>query len=159
MIVHEKGDRYDGSHRVVYYAPDEDGQCVPSQEKSDFDEQISSYYELREVELLRLQARLLDNEISPVGFFIEYCNMTVQDTASRMRMSQGKVRKHMTPKGFEGLKVRTLQRYARVFDAAVGDFFQFTHVAEGLEANEERFLDRLVQKVNISSLAKREESR
>lgn len=149
MIVREKGDQYDGRHRVVYYTPDEQGRCTPQHVKSEFDDQIASYYELRVAELQRLQERLLSGEISPIGFFIQYCNMTVQDTAARMRSSQSKVRRHMTPDGFERVKVATLQRYARIFDIAVGDFFQFTHLTGGLEAGVERFHQRLIQKVTV----------
>ncbi|NOZ01885.1 MAG: hypothetical protein GXP54_08360 [Deltaproteobacteria bacterium] len=150
MIVRENGDRYDGSHRVVYYAPDEQGRCAPQHVKSEFDEQIESFYELREAELERLQGRLLAGEISSIGFFVHYCNMTVQDTAARMRTTQGRVRRHMTPEGFGGLKVRTLKKYAKLFDVAVADFFQFTHIAAGMNATAKRFHERLIQKVQVT---------
>lgn len=149
MIVREKGEQYDGSHRVVYYTTDDSGKCVPEHVKSEFDEQIASYYELRVAELARLQDSLLKGEISPIGFFVQYCNMTVQDTAARVRTSPGKVRKHMTPKGFETVKVGTLLRYARVFDIAVGDFFQFTHLAGDLPATVQRFHDRLIARITV----------
>jgi len=150
MILRDEREQYDGSFRLVTYATDDDGKCVPELTKSDMDDVIDSYYVLRAEELERLQKQLVEGGLSPIGFFIRLQNMTVRETAPRVGVSMGRVKKHMTPEGFAGVKVKTLQRYAQVFDVAVADFFQFTRIVGNLEAKTKQYSNRLLQYVTVS---------
>lgn len=150
MIISDKREKYDGSLRIVMWEKDEDGKCVSRLEKVEFDEDINLYYAQKEKELRRLQRNLFAGEISPISFFMQFQNMTVTDTAARVRLSAGKVRKHMTPEGFDGIKVETLKRYAKVFDIVVSDLFQFTHLTGELDVEMDATKDRLVQRLTIS---------
>jgi hypothetical protein len=60
------------------------------------------------------------------------------------------VKKHLTPKGLDTIKVEQLRRYARIFDIAVSDFFQFTHVPENVTVEVEKYQGRLIQNVSIA---------
>ena len=151
MIVHEKRETYDGGWRLVLYETGADGTCAPRLTRSDFDEQIDSFYAQRADERTRLTARLLAGEISPVGFFMDYWNMDVKDTAARMRLRPSAVRRHMTVRGFERLRVETLKGYARLFDVAVADFFQFLRLPEGVDAEVRNLNDRLFQQVTVAA--------
>jgi hypothetical protein len=150
MIVRDKRETYDGGWRLVRFETGPDGTCAPRLASSDFDEQIDTFYAQRVDERTRLTARLLAGEISPVAFFMEYWNMDVKDTAARMRLRPSAVRKHMTARGFERVRVETLKRYARVFDIAVADFFQFLRLPEGIDAEVRNLNDRLVQQVAVA---------
>ena len=150
MIVSSKPDSYDGSWRIVLYEVDKNGRCEAQLTKPELDDQIPSYYVQRDLELKRLEQALTAGEISPIGFFMQYHSMDIKDLAARMRLSRGAVKKHLTPKGFARVKVEALQRYARIFDIAVSDFFQFTYVPEALGVEQSRHLERLLLKVTIS---------
>ena len=149
MITWEKGERYDGSHRIVGYEPGEDGKLRERARPSDLDEEIATFYEQRRLEMERLRRRVLDGEISPIALCMIYQQMTESDLATRVKLGRRAVRKHLTPEGFRDLTVERLQRYARVFDVAVADFFQFLHVGEGVTLHEERRGERLYQLLSV----------
>jgi Cro/C1-type HTH DNA-binding domain len=151
MIVSSKREEYDGSFRLVLYETDSAGKCVPKYTKSDFDEQIDTYYTQRATEFDRLKTALFKGEISPIGFFLEYYHMNLKDLAARIQLRPGKVKKHLTPKGFASVNVATLQKYARIFDTNVADFFSFTFIPDGLSIESARYHDRLLQEITILS--------
>jgi len=150
VIVSSKPEKYDGSHRLVMWEMDEDGRITSRLERAEFDTELDMYYEQRAKELVRLEKLLLAGEISPVGFFISYQSMTVRDIAARVRLSQSRVRSHMTPAGFEVASVQMLKRYAKVFGIAIADFFQFIHLTDELRVEAEHSPGRVVQRLSIS---------
>lgn len=150
MIIRRENERYDGSHRVLMYETDEEGRLVERQRKSDLDDQISTFYEQRTLELARLRRQLLDGAISPIALCMAYQNLTVADLASRVKLSKRQVKRHLTPAGFGEVTVAVLQRYARVFDLAVADLFQFVDVGEGVEVRDEHRRERLIQLVTVA---------
>jgi hypothetical protein len=150
MIVSSKLEQYDGSWRLVLYDTDQDGKCNPKYTKTEFDEDIGLYYVQRDMELKRLQRELYAGQLSSVCFFMKYYHMDIKDLAARMKLRKSTVKKHLTPKGFDTIKVEELRRYARIFDISVGDFFQFTHIPEEVSAHVERYDGRLLQHVSIA---------
>lgn len=151
MIISEKADKLSSPSMAVMYDADADGKCVPTYKPAEFNDEIAVYYEQRAMELKRLYGRLLSGDLSPVGFFVEHQRMDVKDVASRARISQSAVKKHMTPGGFNNVKVEILARYARIFDISLADFFSFVFVADDLIVESERHRDRLLQQLKISS--------
>jgi transcriptional regulator with XRE-family HTH domain len=150
MIISEDRDRYDGSFRLVLYSADSTGQCRAETRKSEMDDQIDSFYAQRQVEFERLKHQMLRGEISPIGFCLTYQNMTAADLAARMGLSRRQVKRHLRPKGFAAVTVEQLQKYARVFDVGVADFFQFLVEGKGVNVSVEQSADRLVQHVGTS---------
>jgi hypothetical protein len=150
MIVTGKRTEYDGSWRLIQYDTDEEGRAEAQLAPSHLDDVIDSYYVQREKEFHRLHAELLAAAITPIGFFMRWQHMTVPDVAARMKLRQSTVKAHLTPKGFERIDVRTLRRYARIFDVSVGDFFQFTELDGDLSVDVQHSADRLVQHVKVA---------
>ena len=150
MIISEDRERYDGTFRLVLYSADDRGHCRAEMCRSEMDDQIDSFYAQRQLEFERLKQQLLGGEISPIGFCLTYQNMTVADLAARMRLSRRQVKRHLRPKGFATVTVEQLQRYARVFDVGVADFFQFLVEGKGTSVSVEQSADRLVQQVVTS---------
>jgi hypothetical protein len=150
MIISSKREQYDGSWRLVLYETDPDGKCHPKYTKTEFDEYIGTYYVQRDMELKRLQKELYTGHISPVCFFMTYHHMDLRDLASRMKLRKSTVKKHLTSKGFDAIKVEELRRYARIFDISVSDFFQFTHIPEKVSVQVDRYDGRLIQSVSIA---------
>jgi hypothetical protein len=150
MIVSSKRTEHDSSFRIVLYDTDAEGNCVPSYTLPECDDEIDSYYAQRAIELERLRGELLEGRISPVAFFTELQHMDLKDLAARVKLSPGKVKRHMTPAGFDGVKVEVLKRYARVFDVAVADLFGFTFVPDEVQVQTETHHDRLLVDTRLS---------
>ncbi len=151
MIITETPEQQKHPHRFLMWDADENGKCVSSLAESEFASDIHLYYEQRAKEVRRLLVRLTDNEISPVYFFMDYQQITVKDLASRVRVSASTVKKHLTPDGFKKVSIEILQRYARVFDIMLADFFNFTLVPDDINVKNTRHNNRLLQKTTITA--------
>ena len=151
--IEGKGAKYDGNWRLVMYETGPDGRCSPELRKSDMDAEIAVFYQQRQKEFARLHGRLFAGELSPVGFFIELQRLSPQEVAVRMRLRPGVVKRHATPAGFESVPIETLRRYARLFDVAVADFFEFVELAEDLTSSVRQGQGGLVQHVCVAPAA------
>jgi hypothetical protein len=151
MIIKSDEAGYDGSFRLVVYTRDDQGQTVAQRVKSDMDDQIATFYDQRKQELDRLRRELIGQRISPISLLMQYQNMTHSDLATRMKLSKRKVRRHLTVEGFKEVTVDQLQRYAKVFDVAVCDFFQFILLDPGLSYQARNECDRLVQMLEMKA--------
>ena len=153
MIVQGKRAKYDGGWRLVGYETGPDGKCAPELRKSDMDAEIGVYYQQREMEFTRLHGRLFAGELSPVGFFLELQRLSPEEVAKRMRLRASVVKRHSSPAGFEQVPIETLRRYARLFDVAVADFFEFVELAEDLTSSVRQGQGGLVQHVCVAPAA------
>jgi len=150
MIVRSSGETYEGGRRLVLYEVDEAGKCVPTLQKSMFDQDIETFYEQRAKELARLEREVLEGKISPLALYMGLYRLTADDIAARARVRKSLVRRHVTAEGFRSARVDTLERYAAIFDATVADFFQLTHISDGLEVEVERAEGGSVQRVTVT---------
>ena len=150
MIISNKIEKVDDGWRILLYDTNEDGKCAPSLRRSDSHEDINIYYAQQAKRLDALVEKLIGNEISPLGLFVDYFRMSVKDLAARAKLSPSSVKKHLTPAGFAKAKVDDLQAYARVFDITVSDFFVFIHLPHDLKCEAKKFNNRLVQQVVIT---------
>jgi hypothetical protein len=150
MIVRSTRERYGGGFLVVQYEPDESGRCAPRVTESAFDDQIDTYFAQQAEILQRMEARVLAGEISPLALFMELNRMTVVDAAARLRLRRSAVRAHLTPRGFRRARVETLERYARLFDVSVADFFHFTHLEDDLAFQVAHSPGRVVQRLDVT---------
>ncbi len=149
MIIREKTEQYDGSHRVLMYEADDAGGLREESRASDLDDQIGTFYEARKLEMDRLRRKVLDGQISPIALCMTYQQMTVPDLAARAKLSKRVVKRHLTPTGFREVTVTILQRYARIFDLSVADLFQFLDVPEGIVVRDEHRQERLLQIISL----------
>ena len=83
--------------------------------------------------------------------FFEYHNMNLKDIASRLKCSVSTIKKHFTMQGFMRINVKTLQKYAIIFDVSVGDFFQFLHVNDKISVSLNKTKNRIIQDITIST--------
>lgn len=152
MINSNKIEKYDDSHRIVLYESNESGECVPKVTEPEIASDLAdSYYEARNDVWVKLRKDLKAGEISPIRLFLEYHNMSIKDVAARAKVSPGTVKKHLTMKGFLNMKLDVLQRYARIFDIPVGDFFNFHYIEESLSIKTDVYSNRLFQDITINS--------
>jgi hypothetical protein len=71
-----------------------------------------------------VREKLSKSEISPVHYFMVIEDLTASELASRTGIPARRVKKHMTFKGFEQVRVRDLAAYAKVFNVPVANLFQ-----------------------------------
>jgi transcriptional regulator with XRE-family HTH domain len=157
MIIRQKSEGYDGSHRLVAYERDDNGGLREESRASDLDDQISTFYEQRALEMMRLRRQVMEGEISPIALCMTYQQLTLSDLAARAKLSKRVVKRHLTMDGFRDVTVATLQRYARIFDVAVADFFQFVDVPAEVDVREDRKAERLLQVLTLVVDAARSE--
>ena len=149
MIISTKTRTHDEPFRMMMYHEDEAGRCTPSYVESEHVENIEAYYLQQSMQMQRLHKEVIEGRISPVAFFVEYQRMDIRDVAARVKLRPGQVRKHMTMEGFSKARVADLQRYARVFDIAVSDLFDFTFVDENITVDSTRFHNRLIHQATF----------
>jgi len=149
MIIRETRDRYDGSFRIVLYEKAEDGSLGPAMTRSMNEDLIDVYFQQRAEETAKLLDQLKSHQISAIGYYAALHALEPAMLAPRVRLSKRKVVRHMTWEGFKGASVEVLQRYAKVFNVAVGDFFTILALPEGAEADAETSADRALQQLRI----------
>jgi hypothetical protein len=143
-LIKKDPEKLDEPFCLVLYDTDSEGRCVPSYKASEYNEDIGVYYAQRAEELKRLHSEVLEGRISPVCLFFHYQHMTLGDLAKRVGLRPGLVEKHMTPNGFKSATVEQLQKYAKVFDVTVADFFEFYFISDEIVTKSAKHLDRLI---------------
>jgi hypothetical protein len=66
--------------------------------------------------------KVLNNQASPLLFFIESGLMNIEILAGYTRFWKWQIRRHLKPAIFKNLSHKKLQRYAEVFNVSVDDF-------------------------------------
>ncbi len=74
--------------------------------------------------------RVIDNEASPLLFFMEYRLMDLSLLAAYTGFWQWQIKRHLKPGVFKDLSEQKLKKYAAAFNVAVGDL-RHMHVHEG----------------------------
>jgi hypothetical protein len=74
----------------------------------------------------KAKQKVLDNEASPVLFFMEYRLMDVATVAAYTGFWQWQVKRHMKPAAFHKLSESKLKRYAEAFNIAMEDLKTMT---------------------------------
>jgi hypothetical protein len=154
MIISDEVEKFDESTRVIMFDKDEKGECVPKKtglvlsSNSTFN-LGEEYYKTRHNELMRLKEDLLNKKISPVKLFIDYFLMDAKDVASRVQIPFSKLKKFSTYEGFKNIDVKTLIKFAELFDIGVADFFQMIYVDKISKIDSKNLHDRTLQELKI----------
>jgi hypothetical protein len=112
-------------HQVVLYTEKEDNSFGPVQTGSYISKNYIDDYRFKHKNLDdSLLEKLQKNEISPIFYFMTMEDLTVSDLAGRVGISAYKVKLHLTPEGFVKMKLKTLKRYAEVFNIPLANMFQ-----------------------------------
>ena len=151
MINPDKVEKYDQSHRIVLFQTDSKGNCEPKVSVPEIaSELVDSLYEVRSDVWKKYKEELNQGNVSPIKIFFEYYGMSLKDTASRLKCSISKVKKHLTLEGFKKMDIKTLLEYAKIFDVSAGDFFQFLYIDDKVKVDVKKSKDRLIQDIIIS---------
>jgi hypothetical protein len=124
--VPQDGKRIMKTH-LVHYALNDEGEFekIPS---SGWDPGYYAALNLKEeYKELAAQARerVRNNLSSPLEYFMYHASLDIVGLAQFMELSRRKVKKHLTPRGFEKLDDETLERYAVVMHTDVETIKKF----------------------------------
>jgi hypothetical protein len=120
-----------GDRTFVVYVEKEDGSYGPVETgsvmvKEYFDDFLTKRHHLE----AGLRADLTAGRISIVAYYAALLSMGEGDLAARIGVSRRRLRAHMTPRGFAGLRLETVRRYAEIFDVPVANLFQIIDEAD-----------------------------
>jgi hypothetical protein len=106
--------------QLILYVEKDDGTYGPMQTGSYLTKNyIDDYFEKRNRLEVTLREQVKRNEISPVAFYMTLEDLSVAETASRVGISQRKIKKHMSPQHFRKIPASVLDKYAEVFNVTV----------------------------------------
>jgi hypothetical protein len=78
-----------------------------------------------------LRERLINNEITSIYYYMVLEEMTVSELASRAGIGKRRVKSHLKPENIRKISVDELQKYSRVFNVPVANFFQIILTSTG----------------------------
>ena len=77
-----------------------------------------------------LLQQLKQDKISPLYYFMMIEGLTPSELAARAGISTRRVKKHLTPRGFQKISVAGLKRNAGIFNIPVANMFQIINTVE-----------------------------
>jgi len=152
MIISDEIIKFDNSYTMVQYKTDKNGNAeaiVDSPPVAGKLKHGDDYYQAKATELKRLTDEFLKGNISPIKLYVDMQNLDYKDLASRIKLPPSKVKKHLTPEGFKKVTVDLLQKYAKVFEVTIADFFHIISLKKGINIEEKKINDRLIQEITI----------
>lgn len=104
--------------------------CYAVNEKGEYTTELSTGWEpktialtnaIEEIEqrIANAKQRVQNGKTSPIEYYMELHKMDVPILASYVNMWQWRVKRHFKPSVFQKLSLKTLQKYATVFDVTV----------------------------------------
>jgi hypothetical protein len=117
--------------QVVLYAEKGDGTYGPFQTGSFMaGNLISEHFKITGNLNKSLLEQLRNGEISPLFYFMTIEGLTVPELAGRTGIAKYCVKKHVTPKGFQKMRISSLKRYADVLNIHIANMFQIINTIE-----------------------------
>lgn len=118
-------------HQVILYAEKSDGSYSPIQTGSYMaGNHISEHFKITGNLSKSLIEKLRNGIISPIYYYMMIEGLTVSELAGRTGISQLLVKKHLTPKGFQKMRISRLKRYAEVLNIHMANMFQIITTKE-----------------------------
>jgi hypothetical protein len=112
-------------HQMVLFVEKEDGAYSTMQTGSYMSETyLDDFWNKRRQFEQTLLARVRNNEISSIAYYMTLLEMTPAALAQRIGIGASQVQKHLQPEGFKKINVELAQRYAKVLGIPVANLFQ-----------------------------------
>lgn len=111
--------------QLVYYVEKEDQSYGPMISGSHLSANyLDDFFEKRRNLEQKLRLQIINNEISPVFYYMTLQELGSKDLASRLNISHRRLQKVFKPKHFKKLPLEKLQRLAEIFNIPVANLFQ-----------------------------------
>ncbi len=114
--------------KELCYAVDEDGKYTTVNSSGWDPKTIALNQAIEEINARIADAknRVLNNETSPIEYYMEFHKMDISILSSYVGMWSWRVKRHFKPSVFNKLSEKTLQKYADTFDISVGHLKDIT---------------------------------
>lgn len=111
----------------MVYAVDENGDYVTELSTGWNPKTIALDNAIKQIEerITAAKERVLNNESSPLEYYMEVNKMDLPILASYVGIWKWRVKRHFKPSVFKKLNQKTLEKYADVFDISIEDLQQF----------------------------------
>jgi predicted XRE-type DNA-binding protein len=157
MVIYDQIQKFDKKYKVVFYTTDKSGKLKAQYDTPNFagkeklaeDMYMTKFYEIR-----RMKKEVLEGKISPIKLLIDLNNMSVEDIASRLKISRGKAKSHLTIKGFKKITIELLEKYAMIFDIPISEFFQFITLKKNMDVNFKNYQNKLFCELEFTTKKK-----
>ncbi|HOO71698.1 MAG TPA: hypothetical protein PK926_08040 [Spirochaetota bacterium] len=123
----EKEVRVEGkdTHQLIMYVEKEDGSYDSIMTGSYLVKNyVDDFWEKKQRLEQEFLEKIKNGEVSPIALYMMLEELTEIELAGRVGISVRKVRKHLKPEYFETMTLKTLKRYAEVFDVPVINLLQ-----------------------------------
>ena len=120
-VPQDKSNLESANFKELCYAVDENGEYTTVNSSGWNPKTIALNKAIEDI-YQRVQAakkRVINNETSPIEYYMEFHKMDLQILASYVGMWKYRVKRHFKPKVFQKLSKNTLQKYADVFEISI----------------------------------------
>ncbi len=127
-------------HQLVLYVEKKDGSYGPVKTGSYITKNYLDDFWFKRRNLEReYMDKVKSGEISPIAYYMILEDLTLSELASRVKMPDRKVKKHLEPGHFGKLTIEELKRYCEVFNVPFASMFHAIIVDRGgIEIKEEK---------------------
>ena len=149
----EKEVRVDGecTHQLIMYVEKEDGSYDSIMTGSYLVKNyVDDFWEKKKKIEEEYIGKIMNGETTPIMLYMMLEELTEYELAGRVGISVRRVKKHLQPNHFEKIDLKTLKRYAEVFDVPVINLLQAVIVKKsGLQINVEKTKNSLFYLLKI----------
>ncbi|RPD98586.1 hypothetical protein EGM88_05175 [Aureibaculum marinum] len=120
-VPQDKSNLESANFRELCYAIDENGNYT-TENSSGWNPKtiaLDNAIQVIEERIENAKKRVLNNETSPIEYYMEVHKMDLPILASYVGLWKWRVKRHFKPKVFKKLNNRLLQKYADVFDISI----------------------------------------
>jgi len=116
-----------GKLTELVYATDEKGNYITTLSTGWEPKAIALSNSIEEISerIAIAKARVENNEVSPICYYMEFCRMDIGVLASYVGMWQWRVKRHFKPKVFAELSDSILKKYADSFNITIEELKNF----------------------------------
>ncbi|MET2985363.1 hypothetical protein [Aureibaculum conchae] len=120
-VPQDKSNLESANFKELCYAVDEEGNYITENSSGWDPKTIALNNAIEEIKerVAEAKKRVLNNETSPIEYYMELHKMDLPILASYVGLWQWRVKRHFKPKVFKKLSKNLLQKYANVFDVSV----------------------------------------
>ncbi|MEI8204342.1 MAG: hypothetical protein WCH34_15065 [Bacteroidota bacterium] len=111
--------------QMILYAEKDDNSYGPTQTGSYMSKNYLDDFQLKQRHIEEnVSQKVLNSENSMIFYYMMIEDITVTELAIRVKLRRSLVEKHITVEGFKKAKMKTVLKYAEVFNIPVANLFQ-----------------------------------
>lgn len=128
-VPQDKSNLESASFKELCYAVDENGEYTTAQSTGWTPKTIALDNAIEDINerVKDAKNRVMNNETSPIEYYMELHKMDLGILASYVGMWKWRVKRHFKPKVFKRLSKKTLQKYANVFEISIAQLKTLEH--------------------------------